>query len=538
MDFWNIAQLLGGLGLFLYGMQLMSDGLEAMAGDKLRDGLARLTSNRFAAVAVGAGVTAVIQSSSATSVMVVGFVNAGLMTLAAAINVCMGANIGTTVTAQIVAVNITQYAPLILFAGVLMLFFFKKRSIKRAGQIIGGLGLVFFGMSTMSSAMVPLRDDPNFVNMLASFRNPWIGILAGALVTAVLQSSSAMMGIVQAFAMQNVLGLDTAVYLILGLNIGACVTPILAATGGTKTAIRTAIGILFFNIIGAFVFLAFAVWTDLVPWVESWTPDEPVRQLANFHTLFNAATTGIFLIFPKVLPNLAMQLVPGEEQPTGDQKLEYLAKPLPNSSTVVVGLAEKETERMMEMAVQNYEDAVKAFVNKDEALIENVVRTEDTVNYLYREISSELTRQAGGKLSPRDTQTVTELLHAVMNIERISDIAKNMSELAERRVNRDIKLGKKALSDIDTMSRRVNETLEEVLHVFENRNLAAADAALTLEGEVDDLEKRAKKAHIKRLKKGECSAQASMTYIDFITMLERVADHGANIASMYLRGDA
>lgn len=532
-----IAQLLGGLGLFLYGMQLMSEGLEALTGDKLRDGLAKLTDNRFAAVAVGAGVTAVIQSSSATSVMVVGFVNAGLMTLAAAINVCMGANIGTTVTAQIVAINVTQYAPLILFAGVSMMFFFKKRSIKRAGQIIGGLGLVFFGMSTMSAAMAPLRDNPDFIHLLASFRNPWIGILAGVGVTAVLQSSSAMMGIVQAFAMQDVLGLDTAVYLILGLNIGACVTPMLAAIGGSKTAKRTAIGILFFNIIGAFVFLALAQWTPLVSWVEAWTPDEPVRQLANFHTLFNVLTTAFFLIFPKVLPRVAMLIIPGEDFKMGSQ-LEYLASPLPDSATVVVGLAEKETQRMMGLAIQNFEDAVSAFVNKDGALVDNVLQTEQTVNYLNHEITNELTKQAGRRLTPRDTQTVTELLHAVMNIERISDIAVNMSELAARRIERDTKIGKKAMADIDVMSKRVNETLDEVVLAFDDRNLDAAEVALSLEAEVDDLESKAKKAHIKRLKKGECSAQSSMLFNDFITMLERVADHGANIASMFLRGDA
>lgn len=234
MDFFMIVSLLGGLGLFLYGMNLMSEGLETMAGDKLRDVLAKLTSSRFAAVGVGAGVTAVIQSSSATSVMVVGFVNAGLMTLSQAINVCMGANIGTTITAQIVAFNVTQYSPLILFVGVIVMFFGKKRTMKRTGQIIAGLGLIFFGMMTMSNAMAPLRDNPQFVSLLSSFKNPWIGIVAGVLITAVLQSSSAMMGIAQAFAMQGVLGLDTAVFLILGLNIGACVTPSLQRSGAAK----------------------------------------------------------------------------------------------------------------------------------------------------------------------------------------------------------------------------------------------------------------------------------------------------------------
>lgn len=537
MDFWMIVQLLGGLGLFLYGMQLMSEGLEAMAGDKLRDGLSKLTQNRFAAVAVGTGVTAVIQSSSATSVMVVGFVNAGLMTLAAAINVCMGANIGTTVTAQIVAINITQYAPLILFAGVIMLFFSKNRNVKRTGQIVGGLGLIFFGMSQMSAAMAPLRDNPQFMDLLANFRNPWIGIAAGVLVTAVLQSSSAMMGIVQAFAMQNVLGLDTAVYLILGLNIGACITPILAALGGSKTAKRTAMGILVFNIIGAFLFLALTETLPIVEWVESWTPGEPVRQLANFHTLFNVLTTVVFLIFPKFLPKVAMLMVPGEDTKSEGRRLEYLASPLPDSATVVVGLAVKETQRMLGIAIQNFEDAVHAFVDKDESLADAVQQNELTVNYLNHEITDELTKQSGRELSARDTQTVTVLLHAVMNIERISDIAENMTDLARRRIERNTKIGKKAMQEIDVMAKRVNETLGAVVQIFDEHNLEMAETALSLEAEVDDLEKKAKKAHIKRLKKGECTAQSSMLFNDFVTMLERVADHGANIASMFLRGD-
>lgn len=539
MDFFMIVSLLGGLGLFLYGMNLMSEGLETMAGDRLRDVLAKLTSNRFAAVGVGAGVTAVIQSSSATSVMVVGFVNAGLMTLSQAINVCMGANIGTTVTAQIVAFNITQFSPIILFAGVIVMFFVKKRTARRAGQIIAGLGLIFFGMMTMSNAMAPLRDNPQFVQLLSSFRNPWIGIAAGVLITAVLQSSSAMMGIAQAFAMQGVLGLDTAVYLILGLNIGACVTPILAALGGSKTAMRTAIGILTFNIIGALLFLVAAETTPVVAWVESWTPDDPVRQLANFHTLFNIVTTLVFLFLPKVLPWIALHLIPGEDKRTEGRRLVYLAPPLPDSPTVVVSLAYKEAARMLSISAKNFEDAVGAFLNRDEELVTEVMENERTVNYLNHEITSELTRVSGGDLSYNDTQMVTKLLHSVMNIERISDIAQNISQLAERRIENEnkTKFGKKAIQELETMYKRVDESLHDVIVYLTENDMHAAEMAISIEGEVDALEKKTKKNLVKRLKKGECTASSSTLFTDCVTMMERVADHSANIASAFLKGE-
>lgn len=537
MDFWMIVSLLGGLALFLYGMNIMSAGLESMTGDKLRDVLAKLTSNRFAAVGVGAGVTAVIQSSSATSVMVVGFVNAGLMSLAQAINVCMGANIGTTVTAQIVAFNVTQYSPLILFAGVLMMFFSKKRSVKRAGEIVGGLGLIFFGMMTMSDAMAPLRDDPQFVSLLASFRNPWIGIGVGVAVTAVLQSSSAMMGIIQAFAMQHVLGLDSAVFLILGLNIGACVTPILAAVGGTKTAMRAAIGILTFNIIGALVFLLLAETTAVVPWVESWTPGEPVRQLANFHTLFNGVSTLIFLVFPNVLPWIAMHVIPGEDKRVEGRHLVYLASPLPDSPTLVVGLAQKETIRMLTIATANFENAVTSFIERNEELTLEVQDGEQTVNYLNHAITAELTRVSGVDLPLKDTQLVAQLLHTILNVERISDIAENISELTLALKDRKGKLGKKAMAEMETMFKRVMESLQNVIVYLNDGNTHAADMAIACEAEVDALEIRTKKNVVKRLRRGEVTSTVATLFTDCISSMERVADHSANIAMVFLKGD-
>ena len=337
--------LIGGLGLFLYGMKLMSDGLEAAAGDKLRTGLELMTKNRFSALGLGAGVTAVIQSSSATTVMVVGFVNAGLMSLTQAINVGIGANIGTTITAQIVALKVTQFAPIVLFAGVVIMLFVKKRSVRRIGEIIGGLGILLFGMELMSEAVAPLREYQPFIDLLSSFQNPWIGLAAGLAVTAIIQSSSATMGIIQAFAMQGVMGLDSAVYVILGLNIGTCVTAILASISGTKTAKRTAVALLFFNIIGAFIFMVAMRFLPIVDWIKSWTPGSPVNQLANFHTFYNVVCAFIFIGIPQVLTKLSYFFVRGEDKQLEGKKLKYIDKNA-DSAPVAVGQAILEVSRM------------------------------------------------------------------------------------------------------------------------------------------------------------------------------------------------
>lgn len=537
MDFWLIAALLGGLGLFLYGMKLMSDGLEAAAGDKLRNGLERLTKNRFAAIGVGAGVTAVIQSSSATTVMVVGFVNAGLMSLTQALFVGMGANIGTTITAQIVAFNITKVAPLILFAGVIIMMFVKKRSVRRIGEVIGGLGILFFGMNVMSTSLAPLKDFEPFVQLLSTFDNPWIGLLAGAAVTAVIQSSSATMGIIQAFAIQGVMGLDSAVFVILGLNIGTCVTALIASIGGTKTAKRTAVALLFFNVIGAFIFMGLMQFLPIVDWVKSWSPGNAARQFANFHTFFNIVTTVIFVAIPSVLTKISYLIVRGEDQKLEGRKLKFLQPPLPESPVVVVSLATKEVVRMEQIAADNFQLAVDAFIQSDEKMVDEVSRRESVVNFLNHEITKELSELSRAELSEVDSKIVTELMNAVMNIERVSDIALNVSELAMYRLEGKIKLSKKAVAEIETMNELVKEALRGVIYAVETRDVQTAKRVVEIEDEADMMEAKIKKNHIKRLKKKDCTPTASTAFIDIISMMERVADHCANIAKVLIEMD-
>ncbi len=536
MDLWSILMLVGGLGLFLYGMKLMSDGLEAAAGDKLRTGLELMTKNRFAALGLGAGVTAVIQSSSATTVMVVGFVNAGLMTLTQAINVGIGANIGTTITAQIVALNVTQFASIVLFAGVVIMLFVKKRSIRRIGEIIGGLGILLFGMEIMSEAVAPLREFQPFVDALSSFQEPWIGLLAGLAVTAVIQSSSATMGIIQAFAMQGVMGLDSAVFVILGLNIGTCVTAILASLSGTKTAKRTAIALLFFNVLGAAIFMLLMKFLPIVDWIKSWTPNAPVNQLANFHTFFNVVNALIFIWCPQLLSKIACFFIRGEDKQIEGKKLKYIDKNV-ESPAVAVGQAMLEVARMERLSGENFNLAIRSFLERDEKLIEEVSENEKVVNYLNHEITDALATVSQTGLSEVDSRTVTGMLHVIMDIERVSDIAQNIADIAAIRLDKKIKMSKKGTVEIKFMADKINESFERLMEALEQNNAQSAQRVIEIEDEIDRYEEKIKKNHVKRLKKGECSPQASTVFTDIITMCERVADHAANIAAIYLRGE-
>ncbi|MEA4853771.1 MAG: Na/Pi cotransporter family protein [Christensenella sp.] len=537
MDLWSILMLVGGLGLFLYGMKLMSDGLEAAAGDKLRTGLELMTKNRFGALGLGAGVTAVIQSSSATTVMVVGFVNAGLMTLIQAINVGIGANIGTTITAQIVALKVTQFAPIILFAGVIIMLFIKKRSVRRIGEIIGGLGILLFGMEIMSDAVAPLREYQPFIDMLASFQQPWLGLLAGLAVTAIIQSSSATMGIIQAFAMQGVMGLDSAVYVILGLNIGTCVTAILASLSGTKTAKRTAIALLFFNIIGALIFMLLMQFLPIVEWIKSWTPNSPVNQFANFHTFFNVVTAFVFIAFPQFLARIACFFVRGEDKQLEGKKLKYIDKNT-ESAPVAVGQAILEVQRMAGLSGENFKIALQSFLDADEKLIEEVAENEKVVNYLNHEITEALSNVSQTGLSEGDSRTVTGMLHILMDVERISDIAQNIADLAATRLDKKIKLSKKGYTEIAFLGKKIEESFELLRGVLHDNSHEKAQRIMEIENEIDIYEAKIKKAHIKRLKKGECTASGSTVFTDIVTMCERVTDHAANIAAITMRGEA
>ena len=360
MKITDFFSLLGGLALFLYGMQMMSNGLEAAAGNRMKQILEKLTANRFLGILVGAGITAVIQSSSATTVMVVGFVNSGMMTLRQAVWIIMGANIGTTITGQLIALDVGALAPLFAFFGVALIVFVKKQKIHHYGLIVAGLGILFIGMEMMSSAMMPLRDSDAFVSLMTKFSNPVLGILAGMIFTAIIQSSSASVGILQALASSGLIGLSNAVFVLFGQNIGTCITAILASIGTNRNAKRTTIIHLMFNIIGTTIFTIVCVITPLTSVVEGFTPDNVAAQIANMHTLFNVVTTLLLLPFGTYLAKLAVKILPEKQEEVADVMHMEFIRPMETKRDTQIGLSaiavtsvRKELHRMIEMAREN-----------------------------------------------------------------------------------------------------------------------------------------------------------------------------------------
>ena len=536
MDILTIFQLIGGLGLFLFGMKLMAESLEKSAGNKLRRGLEVLTTNRFAGAGVGFGVTALIQSSSATTVMVVGFVNAGLMTLMQASGVMMGACVGTTVTAWIISIDLKEIAPLFVFAGVVMMFFFKKRSVKKLGGIVLGFGILFVGMDLMSSAMEPLREMESFQNFLISFRTPIIGILIGTIVTMIIQSSSATIGILAGLAMAGAITLDSAVYVILGANIGTCITAIISSIGASKMAKRAAITHLLFHTIGVLVFAPIVRFLPVVDWISA-SIDKVETQIAVFHTLFNVASLLLMIWYPQLLIKLSKLIIRGEDEMDSQRRFQYIGEKLLDTPSIAVGQCVKEVARMAEIAKTNYELSMDAFLNLDETKINTVLEQEKTVNFLNHEITNYMAQLSALELTAKDALLTADMFHIVNDLERISDHAENIVEYALTRIDDRIPFTDDAIAEIKEMNSYVVAALENCVMCFENNDKALADEVIRIEKIVDQYEWDLKENHVQRISKGKCTAAAGMIFTDLITNLERVSDHATNIAYYVTQSD-
>ena len=526
-----LLPFLGGLGLFLYGMKLLSDNLEKTAGSKLRRMMDIMTSNRFAGVAVGAVFTMAIQSSSATTVMIVGFVNAGLMTLMQAAGVILGADIGTTITSQLIAFKLTDIAPLFLFIGVAMMFFVKKnKRVANIGAAIAGFGILFVGMSMMSSGLKPLAEMNQFTNILVLFENPLLGLLAGALLTGIIQSSSASMGILLAMSMQGLVTLEGSIFIILGFNIGTCITALLACIGTNKMAKRAATLHLLFKIIGASIFIVLLQFLPITRWIAALTNDT-TRQLAHFHTLFNLVMVAIMLPAMKYIVWLVNKIIPGKDLVTAPLKLMYIEDHMFITPAMAVTQIVKEVERMGNMALKNIKNAVFAFKNESQDLVKSVYDHEEVIDYLNHEITKSLVQVNQLDISEKDSLLTGALFHVINDLERIGDHAENIAEFAENRVEKSIKYSKEAMGELDKISSKVFNLLVIALEVFHDNDIERANLVIPpLEQEIDDMEKSLRKRHIKRLKKKQCTARAGTIFIDILSNLERVADHSTNIA--------
>lgn len=529
MDIWMFVQLIGGLGLFLYGMKLMSENLEKTAGNRLRRGLEVLTTNRFAGAGVGLGVTALIQSSSATTVMVVGFVNAGLMTLMQASGVIMGANIGTTVTAWIISIDIKEIAPIFVFVGVIMMFFLKRRLMKRIGGVVLGFGVLFVGMSLMSQAMEPLRDLDAFKHLVATFENPIIGILIGLVITLAIQSSSATTAILVTLAAAGAISLPAAVYVIFGSNIGTCITAILASIGANKTAKRASVIHLLFNVFGVIIFGIFIQFVPVVNWIMA-TGLDAKTQIALFHTVFNVFALMIMIWYPQLLIKISKFIVRGEDESMVQKRFKYIGDKILDTPTIAVSQAVKEVGRMAELAKENFVLSIESLLELDEKKANKVIEQELVVNFLNHEITAYLAKLSQLELTENDAFMVADLFHIVNDIERISDHAENITEYTNLRIDEKIPFSDDALEEVIMMSSEVARAIDICVTAFEKNDKVLAEEVIQIEKIVDQYEEDLKNSHIRRVSTGACEPRSGMIFTDLVTDLERVSDHATNIA--------
>ena len=524
----TITGLIGGVGLFLYGTKLMGDGLEKAAGDKLKNILERVTSNPIYAVLVGALVTMVIQSSSVTTVMVVGFVNAGLMNLYQAAGIIMGANVGTTITAQLVSINLDSIAPIAIGIGALLYLFGKKKKVKDIGGIILGFGILFTGMMYMSDAMKPLSKVPQFTNvMLAIGDNKFLGILTGLALTAIVQSSSATTAILVALAGSGAININIALPILFGCNIGTCVTALISSIGTSKTAHKAAYIHLAFNVFGTLIFLPFmGIIADVVQVIN---PTAIERQVANAHTIFNVANTLIMIPFIKYLILMVNKLVPGED-PVEKIGPKYLDDRLLETPMIAAGQVLKETVRMANKAKENLELSIEAFTKDNEELANKVYKNEELINTLNEVITSYLVKLSKRKIAEKEYKILQATYHVVNDIERIGDHAKNIAELTLEKINKGVSCSKEAGDELAQIYGYALKALEIAIEAYKNRDPVKAKEIYPIEQCIDDYQKKYREAHITRLNEGTCNAYAGTLYIDALSNLERIGDHSVNIA--------
>ena len=542
-----IVSVLGGLAFFLYGMSLLGSGLEKASGGRLERTLEKMSNNIFKAVLFGALVTAAVQSSSATTVIVVGLVNANIIKLKQAIGVIMGANIGTTITAHILSLmdiqsdnfimNLlkpTSWAPLVSIIGIILYMAGKKASQKDLGQILLGFGILFFGMFQMSEAVAPLEQVPGFIALFKNFSNPILGVLAGAVVTAIIQSSAASIGILQALTSTGQITFSSAIPIILGQNIGTCITPIMASFGASKNAKRSAFVHLSFNIIGTLIFL-FAVYAfQYTIGFSFWNNPINSNDIANFHSIFNVAVTIILIPFAGLLEKLAIHFIRGDESDESDTDMTAsLDDRFLRSPGLAINHASQCVLKMGQLAFKNLQSVTQLFSNHDAKQIEKIRERENLIDKLEDRVSIYLVRLSEGELTEPESRQVSLLLQIQSEFERIGDYAINIQECADHLADSGSHFSTSAFEELKTLSDAVSECIGKALSSFEKNDVAVANSIEPLEEVVDIVEELLKERHIERLKEGQCSVDAAFPFIESLSNYERIADHCANVG-MYM----
>ncbi|WP_195988163.1 Na/Pi cotransporter family protein [Clostridium sp. D53t1_180928_C8] len=522
--------IFGGLGLFLYGMKLMSDGLENIAGERLKGILEKITSNKIMGVLVGTIVTAVIQSSSATTVMVVSFVNAGLMSLVQATGVILGSNIGTTITAQIVSFNLEVVAPIFIGIGAILMLSSKKKKIKDIAVISVGFGILFMGMGLMSASMKPIAELDIFKEIIIIMgRYTILGVLVGVIMTAIVQSSSATTSILVALASAGTIDMKIAFPIVLGCNIGTCVTAIIASLTANKTAKKAALLHLLFKIFGTIIFLPLSVYVVKV--VAYLTPNNLGRQVANAHTIFNIVITLVVLPISGYFVKFVNKVLPDEEEKEVCGSI-YLDKKLLETPVVASTQVIKETIRMAKISRDNFQLAMKAFFYGDCENIKSVYENENIINTLEREITEYLIALSQHNLPQENAELVSEVYHTINDIERIGDHAENIAELATNKFNNNIEMSKQALKEIEEISTATLDSLDIAIKCFSNYDINNDKVVNEVEERIDMLEKRFRKNNIARLNSKQCYASSGVMFFDLLSNLERIGDHANNIATV------
>lgn len=532
MEVTTVFSLLGGLGLFLFGIKTMGDGLEQAAGSKMKRLLEALTRNKFTAVLVGLLVTAVIQSSSATTVMVVGFVNAGLLSLSKAIGVIMGANIGTTVTSLMLSVKL-NFGILFTAVGAICQLAGNRSSFKLLGQIMMGLGILFVGMDAMTAAMEPLRDWQGFRDMMELAKNPLVGVLAGAGVTALLQSSSASVGILQALAATGAISLQASLFILFGQNIGTCVTALLASVGANRTAKRAAVVHLLFNVIGAALFIVLALVLPLASWIETLAGANLRLQIAFAHIIFNVVTTLLLLPISGLLEKLAYLVVRGEDKQQEPMRLEYFDARLFSTPPVAVQQLFREVQRMADIVAVNYRFAMQYYFAPKDLAVDEFDNREQVIDYLNAEITQNLIELKGLNLRADDIRLVGSLFHVVNDLERIGDHSMNIVEIGSARKKEKLRFSGKAEREIEELSGIVTSMLDKSIHIVKRQitDVEIIGEVIELESQVDKLCESLADHHVDRVKNKKCTPRNGMLYLDMLNNLERIADHADNLAS-------
>lgn len=526
-----IIGIMGGLGLFLFGMNLMGEALEKAAGSKLKNIIELLTSNIFMGVLVGTLVTAVIQSSSATTVMVVGFVNAGIMTLPQAAGVIMGANIGTTVTAQLVSIDMNGLAPIALGIGIIFYLFGGKPKTKHMAEVLIGFGILFTGMDFMKEAVQPLSQYQGFTNALLTFgKYPILGLLLGFGITAIIQSSSASMGMLVVLASQGLIPLNSALPILYGQNIGTCVTSLLSSIGASISAKRAAIIHLIFNLLGTLIFLIFL--NKIVVYaVTSIDPTNVARQIANVHTIFNIISTLILLPFNKIIISLATRLIPDSHVEDDDIKIvKFIDDRMIETPSIALLNVEKETLRMGEKSKQSLECAMRGIMEKSEKDLSSTLKKEKIINELQKTILHYLLELSKAPLNEESREVIDSLFNTVNDIERIGDHAENLAELGEDSIVSNVVFSDDAKNELNDMYNKVLSTYNYALQSMKTLDVDLACRVIKMEEQVDIMEKSCRVNHMRRLNNNMCSIENGIIYLEIIANLERISDHAVNIA--------